>query len=322
MKMQEAYNSLISATFFDVEKQFKGETVVEFHRSHSDIPIFTVSLYLFIIFVAPGMLISEGKPMRKRFAFWNVLLSVFSFIGASRVVPVLFKAYMENGFKYTVCEDPRNWYLDGPSGMWTALFIYSKIPELMDTVYLVLKKPEAPVRFLHWFHHLTVLLYCWHAYHHTIAPGIWFASMNFCVHAVMYLYYACMVLGVGWIVKPFAQMITVIQILQMVVGMIVTATSAFHHTMGGDSACHVNGPNYRMGLAMYCSYFILFVKLFLQKYGKKSKGKGAKNGSNSKQSSLMDSNAPCEASDSSGFFHNKAYSSSHNNLNELAKKKK
>eukprot|EP00466_Bigelowiella_natans_P003916 jgi/Bigna1/53016/estExt_Genewise1Plus.C_140097 len=310
--MADAYNSFITSTFFDVEKTFKGLPVVEFHRTHSDIPIFTVSMYLFIIFIAPGMIITEGKPMKKRFALWNILLSVFSFIGASRVLPVLYKAFMEKGFKYTVCEDPQNWYLDGPSGMWTALFIYSKIPELMDTVFLVLKKPQAPVRFLHWFHHLTVLLYCWHAYHHTIAPGIWFATMNFCVHAVMYLYYACMVSGIGWVVKPFGIFITFMQITQMVVGMIVTATSAYHHTTGGDAACHVNGPNYRMGLAMYGSYFMLFVKLFMQKYCKKpdeADGKGN-----------VAANAPCDSTDNAGFFHNKAYSTSHNNLASLNKK--
>eukprot|EP00471_Norrisiella_sphaerica_P004280 CAMPEP_0184478438 /NCGR_PEP_ID=MMETSP0113_2-20130426/469_1 /TAXON_ID=91329 /ORGANISM="Norrisiella sphaerica, Strain BC52" /LENGTH=316 /DNA_ID=CAMNT_0026856237 /DNA_START=214 /DNA_END=1164 /DNA_ORIENTATION=+ len=310
----DSYPAFIRSTFIEIEKSFVGEPVVEFHRSHSDIPIFTVSVYLFIIFVAPGMLITEGKPMRKRFAFWNVLLSGFSFIGASRVVPVLYQALTEKGFKYTVCEDPRKWYLDGPAGAWTALFIYSKIPELMDTVYLVLKKPQASVRFLHWFHHLTVLLYCWHAYHHTIAPGIWFASMNFCVHAVMYLYYAFMVFGIGYVVKPFAQFITIIQILQMVVGMLVTATSAYYHTLGGDAACHVNGPNYRMGLAMYCSYFLLFVKLFAQKYSKK-------NGNGSLGKSVVAAGHPCEATDNAGFFHNKAYSSSHNNLASLANKK-
>mmetsp|Transcript_20732 Transcript_20732/g.36896 ORF Transcript_20732/g.36896 Transcript_20732/m.36896 type:complete len:309 (+) Transcript_20732:240-1166(+) len=306
MTTPNAYNSFIKSTILDYENTFKGMNMVNFTRDHSDIPIFVVSVYLFIIFIAPNWLITEGKPMRKRFSAWNALLSVFSMIGASRVVPVLYKNLMEKGFKYTVCEDPRNWYLDGPSGLWTFLFIYSKIPELMDTVFLVLKKPQAPVRFLHWFHHLTVLLYCWHAYHHTIAPGIWFASMNFFVHSVMYFYYCFMIMGLKWVVQPFAQFITIIQILQMVVGMVVTATSAYYHNQGGDDACHVNGPNYRMGLAMYCSYFVLFVKLFVGKYSKPSKAKAKA--------------APCEATDNAGFFHNRAYSASNGNIAGLAKK--
>ena len=53
------------------------------------------------------------------------------------------------------------------------LFIFSKLPELFDTAFLVLQKKK--VIFLHWFHHTTVLLYCWHAYHNRIGPGIWCA---------------------------------------------------------------------------------------------------------------------------------------------------
>merc|ERR1712072_138491 len=67
--------------------------------------------------------------------------------------------------------------MDGPAGLWLTLFIFSKIPELIDTAFLVIRKK--PVIFLHWYHHFTVMLYCWHALDTTAAPGIWFAAMNF-----------------------------------------------------------------------------------------------------------------------------------------------
>ena len=38
--------------------------------------------------------------------------------------------------------DPQEWHLDGPSGFWLGMFIYSKIPELLDTVFLVLQKKK------------------------------------------------------------------------------------------------------------------------------------------------------------------------------------
>ena len=38
------------------------------------------------------------------------------------------------------------------------MFMLSKFPELVDTVLLVLR--GRPVPFLHWYHHITVLLYC------------------------------------------------------------------------------------------------------------------------------------------------------------------
>ena len=43
--------------------------------------------------------------------------------------------------------------------LWQLLFMWSKFPELFDTVLLVLR--GRPVIFLHWHHHVTVLLFCW-----------------------------------------------------------------------------------------------------------------------------------------------------------------
>ena len=44
-------------------------------------------------------------------------------------------------------------YNNGPCGLWVGLFIYSKVPELLDTVFLVFQKKR--VVFLAWFHHTT-----------------------------------------------------------------------------------------------------------------------------------------------------------------------
>jgi elongation of very long chain fatty acids protein 6 len=69
-------------------------------------------------------------------------------VGCYKTMPVLIAALMENGLTYTACTNPSSWYLMGPSGLWTTLFVYSKIPELLDTVFLVLQKKR--VIFLHW----------------------------------------------------------------------------------------------------------------------------------------------------------------------------
>eukprot|EP00659_Diplonema_papillatum_P016479 gene16479-25266_t len=222
--------------------------------------------YLAMIFQGAAF-IKHVRPFPAKWvlAAWNGLLACFSFLGFVNTVPFLINKLMEKGFKYTVCTSPSEWYLDGSVGMYVFLFIMSKLPELMDTVFLVTR--QRPVIFLHWFHHFTVLLYCWHAYHNTIASGLWFAAMNYSVHSVMYCYYMFTSLGVmRKMTKAVAPFITLIQIMQMVVGMVVTAASAVWNRHGGTEECDVNPANYKMGIAMYSCYFILFAFLFNNLY--------------------------------------------------------
>ena len=232
-------------------------------------------------------------------------------------------------------------------GLWVGLFIYSKMPELLDTAFLTFQKK--PVIFLHWFHHVTgapsplqtapaavcyrrrsrltrlgglpwlsattVLLYCWHAYHHQVSSGLWFASMNYCVHSIMYFYYFIMIFPSPKTVRKAAQaiapLITTIQILQMVGGIIVTVTGAYQ-TVYFPESCSINAANYKMGLAMYGSYFALFVALFADKFIKPKKPKAASAasptaasaGSATKESSAEFCNANV-SNDAAGFFHGK-----------------
>ena len=60
------------------------------------------------------------------------------------------------------------------------IFCISKVPELIDTLFIVLRKQK--LIFLHWFHHATVLIYAWYSYHDWTASGRWFVFMNYTVH--------------------------------------------------------------------------------------------------------------------------------------------
>jgi len=252
--------------FYEYESSYKGQVWIDIAQAHSEIPIFAVSGYLAIVFYAPAFLEAHNVKLdlRSFVILWNAFLAVFSIIGATRTVPYLIQKFYSHGFEYTVCTDPRQWYLDGPVGLWVGLFIFSKVPELLDTVFLVIRR--RPVIFLHWFHHCTVLLYCWHAFHMRIATGLWFAAMNFTVHSVMYTYYTFMAARLQHLVTKFAFLITTVQILQMAMGAYVTFISARRHWVSGEDACYVDPANYKMGLAMYSSYFVLFASLFWNKY--------------------------------------------------------
>lgn len=311
------------------ETQFSTEYYIKYADDHVEIPIFSVAAYVVMVFYVPGLLPEKFNPtymsiMRKVWAMWNLLLSVFSIIGVSRTVPYLIRSVYDYGFVFTLCEHPTRWWgAEGnATGTWITLFIFSKFPELLDTVFLVLLKK--PVIFLHWFHHLTVLLYCWHALANWTACGIWFASMNFSVHSIMYGYYFFQIMGFK-AVSVFAPLITTVQLVQMIAGMAITYLTAAQHWSGvpwtsvgalgasneRKAMCSIHPANYKMGLAMYTSYFVLFAVLFYNLYVD-PKGKHAKSRSKSDSKKSMtrsaSSSAVCGVEDGAGFFHPKTQS--------------
>merc|ERR1719499_1389334 len=235
---------------------------VRFTGDHWNIPLMAVSAYFILIPVLKWTVDKYGKWNVRNFAFyWNLSLSLFSCFGLAACVPVLISAVVQKGMYFTVCAPPQ-WYGNNLSGFFVMLFIYSKVAELLDTVLLLLAKK--PVIALQWWHHSTVLLYCWHSYSTCIATGIWFAAMNYSVHAVMYGYFAITATKYRKLVTPFAIFITLAQLMQMLVGMYVTIKAVLHQTRGLE--CHVNKTNSVLGLGMYFSYFVLFFILFVDNY--------------------------------------------------------
>jgi len=100
------------------------------------------------------------------------------------------------------------------------MFVLSKVPELGDTVFIVLRKQ--PLIFLHWYHHVTVLIYCWYSFSEYTAPARWFVVMNFIVHSIIYSYYALRAMRFRP-PKAVAMLITSLQLLQMVWGAMLTS---------------------------------------------------------------------------------------------------
>lgn len=164
-------------------------------------------------------------------------------------------------YEQTVCEPPINSWGTGPTGLWVMLFIYSKLPELVDTVFIVLRK--RPLIFLHWYHHVTVLFFCWNAYATLAGTGLYFVAMNYSVHALMYGYYCLMALNMC--PKSFPTiLITLSQIMQMFVGtgVCISAWMYWHHGI----TCENDITNLVCGGLMYGSYLYLFTAFAFKRY--------------------------------------------------------
>lgn len=150
------------------------------------------------------------------------------------------------------------------------MFIISKAPELVDTVFVVLRKQK--LIFLHWYHHATVLIFTWYCYADESSTGRWYSNMNYLVHAIMYSYYALRALGVR-IPRQLAMSITISQIAQMIMGTFVTFY-AYYAKVSGQS-CDISYSRLYAGIAIYTSYFLLFAQFFISSYLRKPPTKTA-----------------------------------------------
>uniref|UniRef100_A0A8D8WJQ1 Elongation of very long chain fatty acids protein n=1 Tax=Cacopsylla melanoneura TaxID=428564 RepID=A0A8D8WJQ1_9HEMI len=75
-------------------------------------------------------------------------------------------------------------------------YLFSKITDLLDTVFFVLKKKQSHISFLHVYHHSNMVFWCW-AYIKFIKgeQGVVIGIINSFVHVVMYSYYFLAALG-------------------------------------------------------------------------------------------------------------------------------
>jgi len=208
-------------------------------------------------------------------ALWNLFLSVFSFIGMSRVVPHTFMMMYTMTLEQQICTSPEFSYGDGAAGLWVMLFCVSKVFELIDTFFIVVRKK--PLMFLHWYHHVTVLLYTWFSYSKR-NPGVYFVAMNYSVHAFMYGYYFLM--AMNWLPKWFNPIyLTIAQISQMFWGVTCTVL-AWQYKKADEMGCGVVTEMLIWCGLMYSTYFYLFIEFAVHRFifkpkGGKGKGKGA-----------------------------------------------
>merc|ERR1711893_430864 len=155
--------------------------------------------------------------MRGALVLWNITLALFSIMGALRTWPEFLHVLSEHVIYHSLCI-PSFIEKDRVAGYWTFMFVMSKVPELGDTVFIVLRKQ--PLIFLHWYHHITVLVYAWYSYSEYTAQARWFIAMNYTVHSFMYSYYALRAQQFH-VPRPVAMVVTAVQIIQMVIGCFV-----------------------------------------------------------------------------------------------------
>ncbi|VDM55177.1 unnamed protein product [Angiostrongylus costaricensis] len=163
----------------------RGWTVEVFQRywAHS----ITISIaYFIIIKCIQSYMEKRGPfPLKTTLFLWNTALAVFSIVGFIRISEDFFQSLYTNGIYFSFCY---SCHPNDVAAFWSFLFAISKVVELGDTLFIVLRKK--PLSFLHYYHHAAVLVYTVHSGAENAAPGRAFITMNYFAHSAMYTYYA------------------------------------------------------------------------------------------------------------------------------------
>jgi elongation of very long chain fatty acids protein 6 len=233
------------------------DTSVVFFDNHFVLLLLSVLLYPPVIYgLKQYMETREAFDLRIPLICWNVFLAVFSLIGSIYLIPIVWPGVATGGWWGSMCT--RWCYAYSFGGFYVFLFDLSKVFEFVDTIFIVLRKK--PLIFLHYYHHVTTMLFCWYC-NQTAQRfgcyGYFFATLNLLVHAYMYTYYAVTAMGFRpptWI----ARIVTTMQLSQMFVGISIVATL--------PTCPQVDKTAVWSGSLLYFSFFCLFAHFFYLRY--------------------------------------------------------
>ncbi|XP_049628049.1 elongation of very long chain fatty acids protein 4-like isoform X3 [Suncus etruscus] len=186
---------------------------------HSPVPvILLLLLYLFLVLVGPrAMSLRPPLGLTGPLVTYNlglVLLSGYMFYEFLTTSLLANYSY----FCQPVDSSQSELSMRMACVCWWCFF--SKAIELLDTVFLVLRKKQKQLTFLHVYHHGTMLLNWWAGVKYVPGGQAFFVGMlNSLVHIFMYLYYGLASLGPQ--VRPYLwwkRYLTVLQLVRIPLG--------------------------------------------------------------------------------------------------------
>eukprot|EP00696_Hemimastix_kukwesjijk_P002067 gnl/Hemi2/12527_TR4271_c0_g1_i1.p1 gnl/Hemi2/12527_TR4271_c0_g1~~gnl/Hemi2/12527_TR4271_c0_g1_i1.p1 ORF type:complete len:282 (-),score=83.76 gnl/Hemi2/12527_TR4271_c0_g1_i1:82-927(-) len=268
---------LTASNFLTYHTEFDVSTSVPLLENPAflfGVPAVVIALYLLMVFVGPALVQTEMKWLQRPLQAWNLFLCLYSVITFFLWGSIELDFWREHGTFELICMPGRQLFRKGEMSAWLFfLFMISKFAELFDTFFLVFRKK--PIIFLHWYHHVTVLLYCWMVMYVQLPVGNLFGVMNAGIHSVMYFYYFLDACGHR---PSWGRFLTWAQTTQMFVGLFLSSLWAFWH-LAGEACTLYRGEAWLVISAtsvMYGSYLYLFAVLLKKKTSEARRPGGAK----------------------------------------------
>ena len=184
------------------------------------------------------------------YILWNSALSIFSGIGTF----YLGKHLLYNEYNCSIT--------DGDTGFWCTLFILSKLPELIDTIFIVLR--SKPLIFLHFYHHLATIVLSYLTLYTFYRGFLICALMNYFIHTIMYAYYAIYAMNMKWI-RHYGLILTTLQFTQMIIAIYFCARQFIENSSCVPTYDYMGAIHGMMGIIIYISYAYLFGELLIEK---------------------------------------------------------
>ena len=169
------------------------------------------------------------------------------------------KVYWSHGMYHLVC-DPSHQFNKGKIVFWMYMYYASKYIELLDTLFIVLRRSE--LRFIHSYHHVTTMFITFFGLV-TTGTGQWvIILLNVWVHVIMYYYYLLISVGVRdiW----WKMYLTDVQLVQFVVDMCGFSYYIFAdlvYERPRNNKCTGTLTGAIMGDVIVASFFLLFYRL-------------------------------------------------------------
>ncbi|KIM66194.1 hypothetical protein SCLCIDRAFT_110758 [Scleroderma citrinum Foug A] len=254
-----------------LERWIVGETPL------STWPAVTTALasYLAIIFGIQELMRDRSpQQLNALFRIHNAFLSVGSLILLALMIEEVASIWFSSDAFSAICAT-QSW--TPKLEFYYMINYYFKYIELLDTVFLALKKK--PLAFLHVFHHSATALLCFTQLNGKTSISWVVISLNLFVHVVMYYYYYATAGGAKIWWKKY---LTTLQIVQFIIDLFVVYYGTYQHfthtywpwiphvdnCAGTESAAI-------MGCCLLSSYLVLFINFYIQTYKKPIKAKKA-----------------------------------------------
>ncbi|KAI6180753.1 Elongation of very long chain fatty acids protein [Aphelenchoides besseyi] len=228
---------------------------------HESFLIKSVIFYVIGIF-SIKIFLRDRKPfdLERPLIAWNAFLATFSLLGFLYTLPSILKVIRDHGISHTYTHI-NEVHKNPLSGYWSFLWICSKIPEFVDTFFIVLRKK--PLMFMHWYHHALTGYFAFVAFYNDNAYLVWAVLLNYGVHAMMYSYYCLRAFRIR-VPPQLAQFITTSQMVQFLI-VIIAMTHAQIKMSNGEKVA-ATGYGLFIGQWTMWTYFVLWLRFYYISY--------------------------------------------------------